>query len=126
VEGVMAQRLVRTICGDCKETYEPHLSELPNDFPGVAEKDYPKKLYRGRGCRKCHQTGFKGRTGIHELMVNTDELKDLIVQRTNANTLRHVALKNGMITLRQDGWKKVQAGVTTIDEVARVTAADLF
>jgi general secretion pathway protein E/type IV pilus assembly protein PilB len=92
----------------------------------VAEKNYPKTLYRGRGCRKCHQSGFKGRTGIHELMVNTDELKDLIVQRTNANTLRTVALKNGMITLRQDGWKKVGLGITTIDEVARVTAADLF
>ncbi len=126
VEGVMAQRLVRTICPECKETFEPHISELPSDFPGVAEKDYPKKLYRGRGCRKCRQTGFKGRTGIHELMVNTDELKDLIVQRTNANTLRQVALRNGMITLREDGWKKVVQGMTTVDEVARVTAADLF
>jgi general secretion pathway protein E/type IV pilus assembly protein PilB len=125
VEGVMAQRLVRTICSDCKTTYEPHISDLPADFPGVAEKDLPKKLYRGKGCRKCHQTGFKGRTGIHELMINTDELKDLIVQRTNANTLRQVALRNGMITLRQDGWRKVLAGNTTVDEVARVTAADL-
>jgi type II secretion system protein E len=126
VEGVMAQRLVRTICADCKEAFEPHISELPSDFPGVAEKNYPKHLYRGRGCRVCRQTGFRGRTGIHELMVNTDELKDLIVQRTNANTLRQVALRNGMITLRQDGWKKVEAGITTVDEVARVTAADLF
>jgi type II secretion system protein E len=126
VEGVMAQRLVRTICSDCKEAFEPHISELPSDFPGVAEKNYPKHLYRGRGCRACRQTGFRGRTGIHELMINTDELKDLIVQRTNANTLRQVALRNGMITLRQDGWKKVEAGVTTVDEVARVTAADLF
>jgi general secretion pathway protein E/type IV pilus assembly protein PilB len=125
VEGIMAQRLVRTICPECKEPFEPHMSELPADFPGVADKNYPKKLWKGRGCRKCHQTGFKGRTGIHELMVNTDELKDLIVQRTNANTLRQVALRNGMITLRQDGWKKVLAGSTTIDEVARVTAADI-
>jgi general secretion pathway protein E/type IV pilus assembly protein PilB len=126
VEGVMAQRLVRTICAACKEPFEPHVGELPVDFPGVADKNHPKTLWRGRGCRKCHQSGFKGRTGIHELMVNTDELKDLIVQRTNANTLRQVALKNGMITLRQDGWKKVSQGITTIDEVARVTAADLF
>ena len=101
-------------------------SELPEDFPGVAENNPPKQLWKGKGCRKCHQTGFKGRTGIHELMVNTDDLKDLIVQRTNANQLRQVALKNGMITLRQDGWRKVLAGTTTIDEVARVTAADLF
>lgn len=126
VEGVMAQRLVRTICSECKESYEPHISELPSDFPGVADGNPPKKLYRGKGCRRCHQSGFKGRTGIHELMVNTDEMKDLIVQRTNANLLRQVAIKNGMMTLRQDGWKKVESGATTIDEVARVTAADLF
>ena len=80
----------------------------------------------GGGCTTCHQTGYKGRTGIHELMVNTDELKDLIVQRTNANQLRAVAMKHGMITLRQDGWNKVMAGKTTIEEVARVTTADLF
>jgi type II secretion system protein E len=126
VEGVMAQRLVRTICGECKAPYEPHLSELPNDFPGVAEQNYPKQLWKGKGCRRCHQTGYKGRTGIHELMVNTDELKDMIVQRTNANQLRAVAMKQGMVTLRQDGWNKVMAGKTTIEEVARVTAADLF
>src|ERR1019366_1200658 len=125
VEGVMAQRLVRTICTDCKEAWEPHHGDLPLDFPGVAEKNYPKELWRGKGCRKCHQTGFRGRTGIHELMVNTDKMKDLIVQRTNANMLRNEALRNGMITLRQDGWKKVALGITTVDEVARVTAADL-
>jgi type II secretion system protein E len=126
VEGVMAQRLVRTICSACKEPFEPHVGDLPLDFPGVADKNYPQMLWKGRGCRKCHQSGFKGRTGIHELMVNTDAMKDLIVQRTNANMLRTEALKNGMITLRQDGWKKVAQGITTIDEVARVTAADLF
>jgi general secretion pathway protein E/type IV pilus assembly protein PilB len=126
VEGVMAQRLVRTICPDCKEGFEPHPGELPVDFPGVAENNPPKTLWRGKGCRKCHQTGFRGRSGIYELLVNTDNMKDLIVQRTNANVLRTEALKNGMVTLRQDGWRKVGLGITTIDEVARVTAADLF
>jgi type IV pilus assembly protein PilB len=125
VEGVMAQRLVRTICKECKVEYEPHISELPNDFPGVADGNPPKVLWRGKGCRVCHQTGLRGRTGIHELLVNTDRIKDLIVQRTNANVIRNEALKLGMITLRQDGWKKVQMGITTIDEVARATAADL-
>ncbi len=125
VEGVMAQRLVRTICAECKEEYEPQPSDLPLDFPGVADHNPPKVLWRGKGCRKCHQTGFRGRTGIHELLVNTDVLKEMIVQRTNANALRNEALKNGMLTLRQTGWKKVQMGVTTIDEVARVTAADI-
>jgi len=126
VEGILAQRLVRTICKECKDTYEPHASELPSDFPGVAEKNYPKVLYKGKGCRKCHQTGFKGRTGVHELLVNTDTLKDMVVQRVNANALRIEALKQGMITLRQDGWRKVLIGMTTVEEVARVTAADLF
>ncbi len=125
VEGVLAQRLVRTICLECKEGFEPTPHDLPADFPGVAEGKPPKVLYRGKGCRKCHQTGFKGRTGIHELMVNTDDLKDLIVQRTNANTIRIQAMKNGMITLRQDGWRKVLNGTTTIDEVARVTSTDI-
>jgi general secretion pathway protein E/type IV pilus assembly protein PilB len=125
VEGVLAQRLVRTICKDCKEEIEPNHADLPLDFPGVLQKDYPKVLWKGRGCRKCHQSGYKGRTGIHELLVNTDVLKELVSQRVNANTIRAEALKAGMITLRQDGWKKVLQGVTTVDEVARATAADL-
>jgi type II secretory ATPase GspE/PulE/Tfp pilus assembly ATPase PilB-like protein len=125
VEGVMAQRLVRTICADCKMEYEPHVGDLPSDFPGVAEGKPPARLWKGKGCRVCHQTGLRGRTGIHELLVNTDHIKDLIVLRTNANVIRNEALKLGMVTLRQDGWKKVLMGITTIDEVARATAADL-
>src|SRR5205085_5332322 len=69
VEGVMAQRLVRTICAECKVSYEPHIPDLPADFPGVAENQPPAKLWRGAGCRKCHQSGFRGRTGIYELLV---------------------------------------------------------
>jgi type II secretion system protein E len=125
VEGVMAQRLVRTICKECKVEYEPQVSDLPQDFPGVAEGNPPTRLWRGKGCRACHQTGLKGRTGIHELLLNTDRIKDLVVQRTNANVIRNEALKLGMITLRQDGWKKVEMGITTIEEVAKATAADL-
>src|SRR5207244_13651330 len=103
VEGVMAQRLVRTICAECKGEYEPHIGDLPADFPGVQEGKPPTKLWRGKGCRLCHQTGLRGRSGIYELLVNTDHLKDLIVQRTNANTIRTEALKQGLIPLRQDG-----------------------
>jgi type II secretion system protein E len=125
VEGVMAQRLVRTICAECKVEYEPQVNELPLDFPGVADGKPPTRLWRGKGCRVCHQTGLRGRTGIHELLVNTDHIKDLIVQRTNANVIRNEALKLGMITLRQDGWRKVEMGITTIEEVAKATAADL-
>jgi general secretion pathway protein E/type IV pilus assembly protein PilB len=125
VEGVMAQRLVRTICGDCKEQYRPEPGELPLDFPGVTEHNEPRVLWRGAGCRTCRQTGYRGRMGIFELMVTGEDIRDLVVQRVNAGVIRHQALKNGMVTLRQDGWRKVLQGKTTIDEVARATAGDI-
>lgn len=125
VEGVLAQRLVRMICPECRIEYEPHPNDLPMDFPGVTDGKAPTKLWKGRGCRKCHQSGFRGRQGIFELLVTGDSIKELIVQRTNANVIRQHALKAGMVTLRQDGFRKVLAGKTTIEEVARVTAADL-
>ncbi|HZT80371.1 MAG TPA: ATPase, T2SS/T4P/T4SS family, partial [Gemmataceae bacterium] len=120
VEGVMAQRLVRTICADCKEEYEPH--ELPSDFPA----ELGVKLWRGAGCRSCRQTGFRGRTGIYELMVTGDTIRELCVQRVNAVVIRNQAIKEGMITLRQDGWRKVLQGITTVDEVARTTQGDII
>jgi general secretion pathway protein E/type IV pilus assembly protein PilB len=120
VEGVLAQRLVRTICPDCKEEYVPH--ELPADFPGKVGET---KLWHGAGCRSCRQTGFRGRSGIFELMVTGDTIREMCVQRLNAGAIRNQALKEGMITLRQDGWRKVVQGITTLDEVARVTAGDI-
>jgi general secretion pathway protein E/type IV pilus assembly protein PilB len=146
VEGVMAQRLVRTICPECKTTFTPDFENLPLDFPlrkgglkpagdvaiqqGMVEMmaaaaAHDGKLFKGTGCRACRQSGFRGRQGIFELMVNNDVVKDLIVQRVNAGVIRLEALKAGMITLRQDGWRKVLNGTTTIDEVARVTAGDI-
>jgi general secretion pathway protein E/type IV pilus assembly protein PilB len=126
VEGVMAQRLVRTICPDCKAPYDHDPLDLPADFPVDEITKNGKKLCKGTGCRACRQTGFRGRTGIHELMVTGDLIRDLVVQRVNANQIRHEALKHGMITLRKDGWRKVLQGVTTVDEVARVTAGDII
>jgi type II secretion system protein E len=125
VEGVMAQRLVRTICPECKESYRPDAGELPIDFPGVIQHEPPPLLYRGRGCRACRNTGFRGRSGIFELLVTGDHIRDLVVQRVNAGVIRHEGLKQGMLTLRQDGWRKVQMGITTLEEVARVTAGDV-
>jgi general secretion pathway protein E/type IV pilus assembly protein PilB len=146
VEGVMAQRLVRTICPDCKELFTPHVDELPIDFPvGTLAEAYMNHgapiaafkpsldrngavptIYRGKGCRSCRQTGYRGRTGIHELMVSTDAIREMVVNRVNAGVIRQEAMKGGMLTLRQDGWKKVLAGTTTVDEVARVTAGDII
>jgi general secretion pathway protein E/type IV pilus assembly protein PilB len=123
VEGVMAQRLVRTICSDCKVEHLPEHHEIPADFP-VRER--PLRLWKGTGCRACRQTGFRGRSGIYELMVTGDVIRDMCVQRVNASAIRAQAIKEGMITLRQDGWRKVLAGKTTLDEVARVTAGDII
>jgi general secretion pathway protein E/type IV pilus assembly protein PilB len=146
VEGVMAQRLVRTVCPDCKTTYVPDPDDMPLDFPlrknsvkpaadiqiqqGVVEMmacgpASEGKLWKGTGCRACRQSGYRGRTGIHELLINNDVIKDLVVQRVNAGVIRLEALKAGMVTLRQDGWRKVLNGTTTIDEVARTTAGDI-
>lgn len=124
VEGILAQRLVRTICPDCKTEFTPE--EIPIDYP----KQFPEwigkpTISHGLGCRSCRNSGYRGRTGIHELLANNDVLRDLIVQRVNASVIRLEALKNGMRTLRQDGFLKTAKGQTTIDEVNRTTAGDL-
>jgi len=123
VEGVMAQRLVRTICPDCKTEYEPDMLDLPADLPRPSAG--PLKLWKGAGCRACRQTGYRGRSGIYELMVTNDPIRDMCVQRLNASAIRNRSLQDGMITLRQDGWRKVLRGDTTLEEVARVTQGDL-
>jgi general secretion pathway protein E/type IV pilus assembly protein PilB len=122
VEGVMAQRLVRTICPECKVQYEHDPLEIPEDFP---HEGGPLKLWKGAGCRACRQTGFRGRMGVYELMVTGESIRELCVQRVNAAQIRQQALKEGMITLRQDGWRKVLQGKTTIEEVARTTKGDV-
>jgi len=126
VEGVMAQRLVRTVCPDCKIEMEMPIADLPSDFPVEDRSKGTVTLWKGTGCRSCRQTGFRGRTGIHELLVTGDALREMVVQRVNAGAIRREGLKNGMITLRQDGWRKVWKGITTLDEVARVTAGDII
>ncbi len=127
VEGVMAQRLVRTICPDCKVKYTPDIDELPMDFP-LEDRNSGSvpTLYKGAGCRSCRQSGYRGRSGIYELMVTGDVIRELVVQRVNSTLIRHEAIKGGMITLRKDGWRKVLAGITTIEEVARTTAGDII
>jgi general secretion pathway protein E/type IV pilus assembly protein PilB len=126
VEGIMAQRLVRTICADCKVAYQPDLNEIPIDFPLENRNAGPiPTFYKGTGCRACRQSGYRGRTGIYELMVTNDVIRELVVQRVNSSLIRHEAMKAGMITLRQDGWRKVLRGITTIDEVVRTTAGDI-
>ena len=124
VEGVLAQRLVRVLCADCKETYEPDVGEIPEDFPLELLKQSGQKLYRNVGCESCRRTGYRGRLGIYELLVTNDEIRHLMTQAGTSDVIKQAAIRNGMETLRVDGWNKVLAGITTIDEVLRVTKAD--
>jgi general secretion pathway protein E len=119
---VLAQRLVRRICPDCKQAYEPPPHELRELGIGDISKD--TKFYTGSGCAKCFETGYRGRTGIYELMVITEEIRELIYERQTAGAVKKKALEQGMQTLRMDGARKVLAGTTTIAEVLRVTQAD--
>jgi general secretion pathway protein E/type IV pilus assembly protein PilB len=123
VEGVMAQRLVRTLCKECREPYYPSEDELPEDFPREGLR-FPPLLYRAVGCRQCRNTGYRGRIGIFELLVTNDEIRKLVGERTPTHVIKQVAMKAGMRTLRQDGWIKVLRGQTTIEEVLRVTKGD--
>ncbi len=117
--GVIAQRLVRKICPHCRVSYEPSpalLEEL-----GIKPGNRPIKLYRGEGCRHCKRTGYKGRIGIHEVMVMNDELRELVLKRVSSDVLRKAAIRHKMRTLRQDGLIKALRGITTVEEVVRVT-----
>jgi general secretion pathway protein E len=120
VVAILAQRLVRVICSDCREEYTPDGESLQNIGlnPAIVEDN---KFYRGRGCSSCLNTGYAGRTGIFELMILDDKLKHLILKSSDANTIKQCAVEQRMATLQQDGAQKVLDGITTIEEVFRVT-----
>jgi general secretion pathway protein E/type IV pilus assembly protein PilB len=124
VEGVMAQRLVRTLCPNCREAYRPKREDLPNDFPWDEYEKRGESLYRPVGCRSCRQLGFVGRQGIFELCVTTEAVRQLAHDRTSSWKIREAARKDGMRTLREDAWLKVLSGKTTVDEVLRATKGD--
>jgi general secretion pathway protein E/type IV pilus assembly protein PilB len=124
VEGVMAQRLVRLLCRECRQPYFPRRSELPDDFPLEECFRRGERLYRAAGCRKCRATGYSGRIGLFELLVTNDEIRGLANERTPTHLVKQAAIRAGMGTLREDGWHKVRRGLTSIDEVVRVTKAD--
>lgn len=121
VEGIMAQRLVRRLCKDCKEAYTPLKEDLPNDFPW---DQFDGKLFRSVGCRTCRNVGYTGRMGIYELLVTNEEIKALAHDRVSTWAIKQAALKAGMHTLRMDAWTKALAGQTSVDEVFRVTKGD--
>ncbi len=123
LEGIMAQRLVRTLCKHCRVAYMPSEEEVPADFP-LEDYTAGQPIYRANGCRQCRNTGYSGRLGIYELLVSNDEIKVLASERRGTNEIRKASIASGMRTLRQDGWLKVARGVTSIEEVLRVTKAE--
>ncbi len=123
VEAIMAQRLVRTICPKCKveqKTERDYLMRI--GFP--ADEVASTKFMRGTGCEDCRMLGYQGRQGIHELLLVNEALRPLIMNRAPASTIAQRAQEGGMRTLRMDGWRKVQEGITTIEEVLRVTQTE--
>ncbi|MGB2823066.1 MAG: ATPase, T2SS/T4P/T4SS family [Phycisphaerae bacterium] len=120
MEAILAQRLVRKICTNCKEVYEPPMNVRRAVERAVGEVE---AFYRGIGCSKCRNTGFSGRIGTYELLIISDMLRDRISANAPVNELRSLAKESGMVTLHQDGMSKVKAGLTTVEEVFRVTAA---
>jgi len=123
LEGIIAQRLVRKICENCKTPFEPTEAQLmelllkPEDVKG-------KQFYYGRGCSNCNGTGYKGRTAIFEIMVFNDEMRDLVMNRASTNVLRTAAQKNGMRLLRDNGLAMLYDGITTIEEVVKETTME--
>jgi len=117
--GALAQRLARRICPNCREEYQP-AREILLRF-GFDPLEHPEtKFFKGRGCDVCRQSGYKGRMGIHELMVVTEELSDMIVRRAPLSELKEAARAGGMDTLQEDGFRKAVEGLTTVEEVMRV------
>ena len=120
IEGIVSQRLVRKICENCKTEFEPSETQLmelklaPDDVKG-------KKFYYGRGCSKCNNTGYRGRTGIFEIMVFNDEIRDLVMNQASTAILRSAGQKAGMKLLRDNGLKTIYDGITTIDEIVKET-----
>jgi len=125
LEAVMAQRLVRTLCPECREPYRPQREELPADFPFNQLAD-GATLYRAAGCRACRQVGYWGRVGLFELLITTPKIRQLAHDRANAWAIAQAARQQGMRSLREDGWSKVLAGRTTIEEVVRVTKENTY
>jgi general secretion pathway protein E len=118
LNGVLAQRLVRRVCGTCRAPYEPEARDLL--AIGVADAT-GVELFRGKGCDECRGTGYRGRIGIYELFVVSEEARSLILSKRPSGEIRRYAIERGMVSLRDDGWAKARVGITTVEEILRVT-----
>jgi general secretion pathway protein E len=118
VQAIIAQRLVRLLCPHCKEAYEPEEAQWHE--LGLT-KDVAGPIFRAKGCEKCLETGYRGRSGIYEFLRMTESIKGLLLQTSDSNQINKAARTEGMVSLREDGIQKVIEGKTTISEVLRVT-----
>ena len=121
VEAFLAQRLVRVICPECKEEVTDEKLEIEESIPGFNPN---QPFFRGKGCQNCNKTGFRGRAGIYEILVVTEEIRKLILQKASEDVIERKARDLGVKSLLQSGWEKVFAGVTTPEEVRRVTQVE--
>ena len=121
VEAIMAQRLVRRLCS-CRREVKPATADLPDDFPFEMLDKGP--IYEPVGCRECRDVGYRGRLGIYELLVTTDDLRQMAHDRMSTWEIKKAAISAGMKTLRDDGWRKVSQGDTSVEEVLRITKGD--
>jgi general secretion pathway protein E/type IV pilus assembly protein PilB len=124
VSGIMAQRLVRKLCPECRAKRSIDDEVAPDDFPFDACRGRGGHVYRPVGCRHCRNTGYLGRLGLFELLETNEEIREMACERGTSTVIKQAAMQVGMRTLRQDGWQKVLDGVTGIEEVLRVTAGD--
>ena len=120
VEAILAQRLVRRICTQCREEVTP-TQEMLQQLGLTPEQMRTMKFYRGAGCDVCNNTGYKGRVGLFELMIITDKLRDMIMENVSVDEMRLEAQRNGMVSLRDAGLSFVGQGVTTAEEILRET-----
>ncbi|HTF56525.1 MAG TPA: ATPase, T2SS/T4P/T4SS family [Planctomycetota bacterium] len=122
IEGLMAQRLVRRVCLMCREEVRPKVAEFET---GALPEDI-RTFWRGKGCPECRGTGYRGRQGVFELVVLNDSIRELVLKHASAGAVKQACIAAGMRTLRDDGWDRVRTGVTTPEEVIRITKADKF
>lgn len=123
VNGILAQRLVRRLCPKCRTSYQPS-DEMIRHFDGLLHEQNDRQFFRSTGCETCQNIGYRGRTGIYELMIINDAIRELLMAGADASTIRQAAQKNGMLTLRQAGLEKAREGETSLEEVLRVTQLD--
>lgn len=120
IRAILAQRLIRVICPECKEGYIPE-AEVLREIGIVPSQLERKMVYQGKGCPACSETGYRGRTGIYEMLIVSEAIRHLIMKKADSTSICRKAIEEGMKTLREDGARKVVAGVTTLEEVVRVT-----